>query len=148
MLPLGPIGPGNSPYQSPSSFAGNELLISPQLLLEDELLTADDLRDYPTLDQDCVDFDEVRVAKRALLERAFSRFDENDQGYQRFIHEQASWLDDYSLFIALKEAHNDQEWFLWERGIAMREQGVARPLAMAVAREPADQLREVCGVYV
>src|SRR3954449_10451057 len=71
MLPLGPTGAGNSPYQSLSSYAGNPLLISPELLVEDGWLDTSDLRDYPELPADRVDFAEVAAAKEPLFRRAF-----------------------------------------------------------------------------
>jgi 4-alpha-glucanotransferase len=120
MLPLGPIGPGNSPYQSPSSFAGNPLLISPELLLADGLLDADDLAPYPRLSDDAVDFDGVRHHKRLLLERAFERFRRDDPDFERYQREQASWLDDFALFTALSDLHEGRPWYEWPREIALR----------------------------
>src|SRR5829696_8345517 len=70
MLPLGPTGAGNSPYQSLSSYAGNPLLISPEHLAADGLLSAADWRDDPALPADRVDFEAVVPAKERLLERA------------------------------------------------------------------------------
>lgn len=121
MLPLGPIGPGNSPYQSPSSHAGNWLLISPEMLVGEGLLGAEDLADYPMLSEDQVDFDAVQVAKRDLLERAFQRFDRNDPGFVAYQQSQAGWLDDYSLYVALNESHGGRAWFEWEPDIALRQ---------------------------
>src|SRR5438105_14448540 len=74
LLPLGPTGYGNSPYQSHSSYAGNRLLISPERLADDGWLSPDDLADYPALPADHVDFDAVALAKERLFRRAFARF--------------------------------------------------------------------------
>src|SRR5436190_6958110 len=72
VLPLGPTGFGDSPYASPSAFAGNPLLISPDLLIEDGLLTTADCTDLEILSQDRVDFGALHVAKRVLLQKAFA----------------------------------------------------------------------------
>src|SRR3954451_24108052 len=74
MLPVGPVGAGNSPYQSYSSYAGNPLLISPEGLVDDGWLTTGDWKDYPVLPDDHVEFEAVAAAKEALLRRAFRRF--------------------------------------------------------------------------
>src|SRR5512143_3316418 len=71
VLPLGPTGYGDSPYQSFSAFAGNPYLISPELLLQDGLLTRDDLADMPQWDVDAVDFGGIFNWKPALLDKAY-----------------------------------------------------------------------------
>ena len=73
MLPLGPTGYGNSPYQSHSSFAGEPSLISPELLVEDGFLDAHDLGDFPSLPDDSVNFGAVVAAKERLFRLAFER---------------------------------------------------------------------------
>src|SRR5215470_11180443 len=73
-LPLGPTGYGNSPYQSLSSFAGNGLLVSPDILIEDGLLTTRDCQDGLGLSKSAVDFDAVIPFKHRLLEHAWSYF--------------------------------------------------------------------------
>ncbi len=104
ILPLGPTGYGNSPYQSYSSFAGNSLLISPEGMVEDGWLDPGDWEDYPELPDDAVDFDAVIAAKDALFRRAFRRFRSDRPGFGAFVRENSRWLDDYALFMALKEA--------------------------------------------
>src|SRR5262245_54867303 len=74
ILPLNPTGVGNSPYQSNSTHAGNPLLISPERLVDDGWLVADDWHEYPAPADERVDFEAVAVAKEALLRRAFGRF--------------------------------------------------------------------------
>ena len=73
MLPLGPTGYGNSPYQSLSSFAGNGLLISPDWLIEDELLRAGDIQDH-SFPENKIDYDAVIPFKHALFEKAWANF--------------------------------------------------------------------------
>src|SRR5512146_2154133 len=77
LLPLGPTGYGDSPYQCFSAFAGNPYLISPALLLEDDLLDASDLADRPDFPTDQVDYGPVIQWKLTLLERAFARFQQS-----------------------------------------------------------------------
>jgi 4-alpha-glucanotransferase len=130
ILPLGPTGYGNSPYQSYSSFAGNPLLISPEVLLEDGLLRASDLDDYPEFPEDRVDFDAVIPAKDRLLRRAFERFKRKQGDFETFITVEAEWLDDYALYMALKESHAGRAWYDWEPALVIRD-----PSALAKARE-------------
>jgi 4-alpha-glucanotransferase len=125
VLPLGPTGYGDSPYQSLSSFAGNPLLISPDALVEDGLLTDDDLRNRPEFPADRVDFGAVMAWKRPLLERAASRFPgeggkELADLFEAFARAHESWLDDYALFMALSDAHPGVRWSDWPEDIAMR----------------------------
>lgn len=123
VLPLGPTGFGNSPYQSYSSFAGQPLLISPEELVADGLLTEEDLEDIPEWESELrVDFDKVAEYKETLFRTAFSRFTELSSGdllkeYRSFVckHE---WLKDYSLFMACKEFHEGACWQEWTEEIA------------------------------
>ena len=108
VLPLGPTGYGDSPYQSFSSFAGNPLLISFDRLLDERLLARPELRRFPEFPDDQVHFGAVIPARLAVL-RAVSRSFAHRasrrlrQDYEAFCDRQAGWLDDYALFMALKE---------------------------------------------
>jgi 4-alpha-glucanotransferase len=108
VLPLGPTGYGESPYQLFSAFAGNPLLLS-----LDHLLPAEDLRDVPRFAQTIVDFEEVVPWKTALLRRAFKLFRPSAE-FDAFTRENAPWLDQFALFMALKEANGGIEWRLWD----------------------------------
>jgi 4-alpha-glucanotransferase len=121
VLPLGPTGGMNSPYQSYSSFAGNPLLISPEAMVERGWLRASDLNYSPTLPTDQVDFIGVARSKDILLRRAFQTFSLGDPGYQEFLAASSAWLDDYALFVALKEAHGGKAWYQWEREVVARK---------------------------
>lgn len=126
MLPLGPTGYGNSPYQSSSSFAGNPLLISPELLVEDGFLTKRDLSGYPELPDGEVDFDTVTTQKESLLRTAFARFDPQSPHfrafqYAQFIRDEAWWLNDYALYAAIKHDRNGAPWWDWEPGLVARD---------------------------
>ncbi|MDQ3696321.1 MAG: 4-alpha-glucanotransferase [Chloroflexota bacterium] len=126
ILPLGPIGPGNSPYASPSAFAGNPLLISLPWLVGDGLLDQSDLANAPDFSEHDVDFGRVEAYKLPLLRRAYDRFRVGAASEQRsrltaFAAEHAGWLDDYALFSALKASHQGAAWIDWERDLALRK---------------------------
>lgn len=126
VLPLGPTGYADSPYQCLSAFAGNSLFISPEKLLEDGFLDAGDLRDVPTFPLCRVDYSLVIDFKMRLLRRSFACFERKASGSEReifeaFCQENAWWLDAYSLFMALKEAHALTAWYTWEEDIRRRE---------------------------
>jgi 4-alpha-glucanotransferase len=125
VLPLGPTGYGDSPYQSFSSFAGNPLLISPDWLVQEGLLTERDLVDLPPFPDHRVDFGPVIRFKAALLAGSFGRFKSKGASpatarFEAFCHDNRSWLDDFALFMALKEAHDGAVWNTWEPEIARR----------------------------
>lgn len=128
ILPLGPVGPGNSPYASPSAFAGNILLISLPWLAGDGLLEAGSLQPEREVDSARVDFDAVRDFKLPQLREAFDRFRRGAASYLRpefeaYQSENAGWLDDYALFMALKEKHGGAAWSEWPEEIALRRPG-------------------------
>ncbi len=117
ILPTNPTAFGNSPYQSPSVFAGNTLLIDLDLLVKDDLLTEDDL-DIPNFGYDPkkVDFDAVSDSREFLLRRAFLNF-EKDEKYIQFERENAYWLDSYALFMAIKEDNDFLPWYEWDENL-------------------------------
>ncbi|MBN1191033.1 MAG: 4-alpha-glucanotransferase [Dehalococcoidales bacterium] len=128
ILPLGPIGYGNSPYMSFSAFAGNTLLISPQILVDEGLLDVNDISDLPSFKQDRVEYGPVIKYKTHLLYRSFQRFKTRhscalSHDYYLFIEENNDWLEDFALFMALKERHSYHMWTEWETGLAQRERG-------------------------
>jgi len=138
VLPLGPTGYGDSPYQCFSAFAGNFYLISPETLLEDNLLKPDDLADLPDFPQEKVDYGWVINWKIGLLDRSFKHFQRSRSArlkdeLQAFTNEQASWLQDFALFMALKEAHGGAPWTTWETPLRDRE-----PQALTEARQRYD----------
>lgn len=163
VLPLGPTGYGDSPYQCFSAFAGNPYLISFELLVEDALLTQDDFADSPNFDESRVDFGVLIPWKLGLLQKAFSRFssllkapgtsqsrvlpregifkdvevretvisksDMLIEGFNAFRAENVSWLDDFALFMSLKEANGGGPWSGWPEALRKRE-----PSALEKAR--------------
>lgn len=121
VLPLGPTGYGNSPYQCYSAFAGNHFLISPDKLIEDGLLNENDIDKNANFTEDKVDFENVIKYKMYLLEKAFKNFDLNKKDFLNFVKANKNWLEDYSLFMACKK-HNDGDlWARWPKDIAFRE---------------------------
>jgi len=128
VMPLGPTGFGDSPYASHSAFAGNALLVSLGWLQGDGLLEDDDFRDGPTFADDRVDFGAIVPIKWRMLRRAFDRFRRGAGSslrgeFEAFRLDQAGWLDDYALFMAVKDAHGGQAWTDWELPIRLREPG-------------------------
>ena len=128
ILPLGPTGYGNSPYGSLSAFAGNPLLISPELLSRDGLLSRHDLKPHTGMTGGRVDFDRVREWKRSLLRSSWERFKaaaspDLEDDHRRFLRngEHAGWLDDWALFSTLKERHEGRSWLSWRAEEASRE---------------------------
>jgi 4-alpha-glucanotransferase len=126
ILPIGPTGYGNSPYLSYSALAGNPLLISPEILQQQDLLTQTELQHLPDFPLDQVDFEGVIRTKIPLLRRASDRFEaitdyETQEKFQRFCNRQNDWLSDYALFMSLKEAHQGKAWNQWSADIASRQ---------------------------
>ena len=126
VLPLGPTGYGDSPYQCFSAFAGNPLLISLDALVEEGWLTTNDLADVPRFSTERVAYGPVIEYKFAKLHRAHENFlrlaDEAAQAdYLSFVKQHAHWLDDYALYRALKDEHGGAEWTKWEAYLRQRE---------------------------
>ncbi|MBW4695278.1 MAG: 4-alpha-glucanotransferase [Lyngbya sp. HA4199-MV5] len=126
VLPLGPTGFGNSPYMCYSALAGNPLLISPERLRDNGMLSESDFADLPNFAGDRVQFDQVAPVKMALLEKACENFKNranSDQKHQfaAFCESKAYWLDDYALFMALKQTQDGSSWHTWEPAIAQHK---------------------------
>jgi 4-alpha-glucanotransferase len=128
ILPLNPTctACGNSPYDSYSAFAGNPLLISPDLLLEDGLLVQEDVSQLPPFSKGRVDYKTVTRHKVHLLERAYQKYESrlsSDSEFERFCHENSEWLEDYALFIALKVHLSGANWSDWPHEVRNRSEG-------------------------
>ena len=130
ILPLGPTGYGDSPYQSFSTFAGNPYYIDLEQLIEEGLLTEEECEACDFGDNDrYVDYEKIYFGRFPILRKAFERFVPDEEFY-RFCEENAYWLEDYSLYMAVKDANEGKSWIEWEEGIRNRE-----PEAMEKARE-------------
>jgi 4-alpha-glucanotransferase len=125
VLPLGPTGYGDSPYQCFSAFAGNPYLISPEYLLQDDLLQPNDLVEKVDFDPGKVDYGRLIPWKLNLLERAFIRFSENPSSlrsdFMSFCTANTGWLDDYALFMAIKESNGGGSWEDWPEALRRRD---------------------------
>ena len=121
VLPIHPTGYADSPYQSPSAFAGNPLLIDLWELVELGLLAPDDIkgREYGE-DPSTVDYEKVIAQKKELLHKAFFSFKE-DVSYLAFIQEQSWWLEDYALFMAIKQHNELRSWMTWDKELRFRK---------------------------
>lgn len=135
VLPLGPTGFGDSPYQCFSAFAGNTLLISPEGLLNENLITSRDLESRPTFRNDKVDYGGALKWKNTLLKKAYKRLysgvnkDFLDD-FKIFCKDFSSWLDDYALFRAIKVSQDQKPWCQWEKKLRLKDRG-----AVALARK-------------
>jgi 4-alpha-glucanotransferase len=125
MLPIGPAGAANSPYSSPSSFAGNPFLISLDDLAEDGLLQPSDLEGAPAA---CarVDFDAMKAFKEPRLRKAFASFMKDGPaelwaGFKTFMTTHQDWVEDWSAFCALKRHYHDRPWTRWDPVVRSRQ---------------------------
>ncbi|MEO1589755.1 MAG: 4-alpha-glucanotransferase [Cyanobacteria bacterium J06632_22] len=128
ILPLGPTGHGNSPYMCYSAVAGNPLLINLEELVDLGLLTEQDLAAAPSFDATRVDYHRVIPFKLDLLKRAALRFksavnSDYAAKFHEFCEAERAWLEEYALFMALKDAHHGASWTEWESALARREEG-------------------------
>lgn len=126
VLPLGPTGYGDSPYQSFSSFAGNPYLIAVETLVEEGLLPQQELDQAPGFPDHEVDYGAIYSWKLPLLRRAADAFPDNATAAQKeefaqFCLENEDWLDDFALFMALKDAHGGAAWNTWEMQLRSRQ---------------------------
>ena len=134
VLPINPIGPGNSPYQSPSALAGSGLMVALQALVDQGWLEPEALESAPDFDAARVDYDRVIPWRWARLRQAAEGFAKRATSAQRdalaaWCEEQSDWLPEWTLFAALKDAHAGQPWWLWGPALAGRD-----PQAMTAAR--------------
>lgn len=139
VLPVGPTGYGDSPYQALSTFAGNPNLINPELLTEDRLASPVEVAacEAPA---GPVDYPRVEVARRRLLAAAAARFRAGDAPglrapFRAFCEREASWLDDFALFVALKDDHGGAPWWAWEKPLAHRNPAALKTAAARLANQ-------------
>jgi 4-alpha-glucanotransferase len=125
ILPLTPTGLayGNSPYHSTSAFAGNPLLLSPEILVQEGFLSEKDLEVLPLFPDESVDFGTVVNHKDRLFQTVYGRFKDSEKPpeYWAFCAENAFWLDDFSVFAAAKSLHPDQTWNEWPEDLRNRD---------------------------
>ncbi len=124
ILPLGPVGFGNSPYQCYSAFAGNPLFIDEEQLVADRFIAKEKLL-YPDFKDKKVEFERVQSWKMSLLREAFAGFQKNFERfadeYQVFIQHNSWWLNDYALFRSLKTKYGESVWNAWGKELVARD---------------------------
>lgn len=135
VLPLTPVNPGagNSPYSSYAAFAGNTLFISPDMLVRQGLLRREDVDHPPAFPPDRADHDAAAAWRSRLLAQAFDNVFARvrcDSDFAHFCRDEGFWLEDYCLFMAIKREQQGAPWYLWPRGLRLRD-----PLALEQARE-------------
>ncbi|MBT6765365.1 MAG: 4-alpha-glucanotransferase, partial [Prolixibacteraceae bacterium] len=140
ILPLGPVGFGNSPYQCYSAFAGNPLFIDLNLLVNDLLLQDHDLRNKPKFSSRRADFQKIGKWKNPLLRRAFKNFASKSQdglnvNYSSFLEKNEWWLNDYALFMAAKKYFKNKVWNDWDDEIKRRLEKSLKKLRVELAGE-------------
>ena len=138
-LPLGEIGPGNSPYMSRSAFAGNLLLIDLAELADQGWLEQDDLEALPDFSANRVDYGLTQSFRIERLHRAAKRFLSTNSGmrheYDSFCEEEGDWLRDYALFMAIAEHQDGREWDSWPDELVRRDEQALRNFEMRYADE-------------
>ncbi|MGA0369172.1 MAG: 4-alpha-glucanotransferase, partial [Kiritimatiellia bacterium] len=142
VLPLGPTGYADSPYQALSTFAGNPMLISFDDLIEDGLLKPDQLRDLPAFPTRRVDYGPVLQFRQRILDevcRLFSRraSEELKAAFADFCAQEADWLEDYALFVSLKEQYALRPWVEWDAEYVSRDPAALKNFA----KEHAPQIK-------
>jgi 4-alpha-glucanotransferase len=140
VLPLGPTGFGNSPYMCYSALAGNPLLVSLDILRDRGFLDERDFIGMIVFPEDKVEFDRVSEVKLALLRKACERFTNNAswedrEQFKQFCHSKANWLDDYALFMALKQDNEGKSWHQWEPELSRRDPEALSKCSMRLASE-------------
>lgn len=138
ILPLGPTGYGDSPYQSFSTFAGNPYFIDLAALAGEGLLTDAESREYDSEEQDeSIDYEKIYKTRFKVLKKAHERFRDRMAGahhereaYEKFVSENDFWLDDYSLYMAVKDKNDGVSWNEWDAPLKNREEE-----ALSEARE-------------
>lgn len=127
ILPLGPTGYGDSPYQCFSAFAGNPLLISPEKLVEDGLIDRSVIDNRPDFPAHTVDYGGVYNWKSELLPKAYEGFHHITSvdlrgKFETFIQENEYWLDDYALYRVVKASQGQQAWYEWPDELKLRDE--------------------------
>jgi 4-alpha-glucanotransferase len=141
LLPLTPPGSGQaSPYSAMSAMAGNAMLISPELLASEGLLSHADLKEATLPSTATVDFDKVRAIKSKLLELAYHNYCNRTnkalkEEYRSFCEQQAYWLDDFASYKALSVWHKHEPWIKWKKQYRDRELAVPRSMKATKDKE-------------
>lgn len=140
ILPIGPTGFGDSPYQPFSAFAGNPYFISPEVLIEKGLLTWDEANSFDFGgDETRVDYGALYNNRFNMLRIAFNRFTEKEgqkeKAYKDFLKKESFWIEDYCLFMALKNKYEGASWLTWEDGDRLKTEAAIKKAKKELATE-------------
>ncbi len=140
ILPIGPTGFGDSPYQPFSAFAGNPYFICLETLIEEGLLTSDEVNACEFGDDlEHVDYGKLYENRMPLLARAHERFLEQkldeDKAYSAYLDKESYWLEDYALFMAIKAEQGGKPWFEWDEPLKKRDKKALDATRKRLARE-------------
>lgn len=137
ILPVGPTSYGDSPYQSFSSFAGNPYFVDLDTLVAEGVLEPEEFRDFDWgSDPECVDYGLLYKTRYPVLRKGCTRLLAQDRPeFSEFCREQAFWLEDYALFMALKDKYGGVSWFNWPEGVRMRKSRALDKARKELARE-------------
>jgi len=132
ILPLGPTGYGDSPYQSFSTFAGNPYYIDLETLVEEGYLTKEDCEAFDFGDNDrYIDYEKIYLSRFKVLRTAYHNSHiEEEEAFRDYVEENAYWLEDYALYMAVKNSFDGKSWTRWDEDIKLR-----KPEAMQRYRE-------------
>jgi len=135
LLPLNPTeqGQGHSPYSSISSRAGNTLLISPELLAKDGVLDAAELKEYYLPQKGKTNYAEVERVKAEIFEKAWQNYQQGEgaelkRPYEQFCKKEAYWMDDFAIYMLLKQQNESQPWFNWAEEYKLRDKKILKKL--------------------
>ena len=135
ILPLCPVGKGNSPYQSSSTYAGNPHFIDFGALIAEGLLRESECDELPYGEKTSqIDYQLINASREILFRKAYARFAVDD-AFADFMREQGYWLEDYVLYMALKEANGNQSWTTWSEDVRDRHPSVLQEKREAMADE-------------
>ncbi len=134
ILPLNPTSFGDSPYQSFSSFAGNPYFVDLDILKDEGLLTSEEILNCDFGDDNSkIDYEKLYLNRYPLLKTAFNRF-EADSTYELFVSQNANWLDDYALFMAIKDANGGKAFYEWDTPLKCRDNTAIKDAQSAYAQ--------------
>ena len=135
ILPLGPTGYGDSPYQSFSTFAGNPYFIDLKTLIKEGLLTKKECKACDFGDKaDEIDYEKIYRSRFKVLKKAYDRFEKNEE-YNSFVNENSYWLEDYALYMAIKDRNGGVSWKEWEAPLRDRDEAALSKAGEELAEE-------------
>ena len=127
ILPINPTGCGDSPYQSFSSFAGNPYFVDFEALKKEGLISDKELSEFDFSDSEkSVDYEKIKKSREKWFSVCFKNFDKSSLEFTSFCKKHKNWLDNYALYMALKEKFNDKEWSKWDEDIRFKKKSAVK----------------------